>query len=127
MIIKNTFACLYHFTTSFIATSLRVSPSRMQPRKLDWGDMPHINEVKEKDVLGIRAPFISTEWVYICASSKHQQKLNYTILNNITKVGDTISKLLKLIEEGCKDPLNIAFMCPYVLELFTYFFSAFDC
>ena len=39
---------------------------------------------------------------------------------------DTVSKLLKLIEEGCEDPLDIAFvsMCLYFLHTFI---CAFNC
>ncbi len=69
----------------------------MPPKKIEWGDIPKEEHVKEKDSSGkwiecyvcqqvnkVRATFSLTEWLNHCSSAKHCKKVKTNDLNNTT-------------------------------------------
>ena len=73
----------------------------MPPKKITWGDIPHCEFVKDKDIINgrwiecglcnvkikVRATFGFTEWEHHCASNKHCEQLKHHLGNeNMTKL-----------------------------------------
>ena len=71
----------------------------MPPKKRNWGDIPNINHVKEKDEDGkwiecclcnirirVRSQFCLTEWSMHCSGIKHCNLANDKDLKNMPKM-----------------------------------------
>ncbi len=69
----------------------------MPPKKIEWGDVPNEEHVKEKEsagkwiecnvchqVIRVRTTFGFTEWLNHCSSAKHCEKVKTNDLNNTT-------------------------------------------
>ena len=79
----------------------------MPPKKITWGDIPHCEFVKDKDIINgrwiecglcdvkikVRATFGFTEWEHHCASNKHCHKVKDHLgtegMTKLTKYFDT--------------------------------------
>ena len=71
----------------------------MPLKKTEWGDVPHIEYVKERDVFGtwiqcgicdvkirIRSQFCFTEWEMHCSGVKHCKLANSKALKDLPKI-----------------------------------------
>ena len=71
----------------------------MPPKKRSWGDIPHVNDVKDKDTNGkwihckicdvrirVRSQFSMSEWQIHTDGIKHTQLSNANALKNVPKI-----------------------------------------
>ena len=71
----------------------------MPPKKRSWGDIPHVNDVKDKDTNGkwihckicdvrirVRSQFSMSEWQIHTDGIKHTQLSNANALKNVALV-----------------------------------------
>ena len=71
----------------------------MPPKKRSWGDIPHVNDVKDKDTNGkwihckicdvcirVRSQFSMSEWQIHTDGIKHAQLSNANTLKNVPKI-----------------------------------------
>ena len=71
----------------------------MPPKKRSWGDIPHINDIKDMDTNGkwihckicvvrirVRSQFSASEWQIHTGGVKHTQLSNNNALKNVPKI-----------------------------------------
>ena len=77
----------------------------MPPKKFSWGDIPNLNEIKDKDKHGkwihcktcdvkikVRCQFSLTEWRFHIDSIKHTELANSTALKDVPKITNFFTK-----------------------------------